>query len=444
MPKVLRPYQLFGLLLSLTLSCSNTDNDKVSRSGEIVQVSTLGGSLNESASSVIATADGGFAILGHTQSKDGDVLDKSDENFDYWVLKFNQERQLEWSKTFGGSGNDRGSAMIQSTDGGYALLGFSSSNDGDVTENAGQLDFWLLKLDALGNLIWQNSFGFSGIDQGTALLQTSDQGYLITGVLDVTASGGEGNSNRSQQRHAGGDYWVIKTDPTGHLEWSRYFGGNFTDTPEQILPTADQGFIIAGGSDSSDTDISNNLGTYDFWVIRISGSGDLLWERSFGGSEIDEAFAMVPAPDGNFFVAGTTRSNDLMIGNNKGAADIWLIKISPDGELIWENTYGGSNFDTALDMKLASDGLLICGSSRSADGDLSQNKGQNDLWIMKLNFEGAMQWERSLGGTNIDFGYSACALNDGNIIAVGDTSSNDGDIPINKGFTDLLIVEIDD
>jgi len=441
---MLRRFFLFGLLLSALLSCSKTDDSAVASAGDVLEVATLGGSNNDSASSVIATSDGGFAILGHTQSKDGDVLDKTDDSFDFWVLKFNQEALLEWSKTFGGSANDRGRSLIQTSDGGYALLGFSSSSDGDVTVNAGQLDLWLLKLDPLGNLQWQKSYGFSGIDQGTSLTQTSDQGFLITGVLDVTASGGEGNTNRGAQRHAGGDYWTLKTDGAGNLQWSRYFGGNFTDTPEQVVATADQGFIIAGGSDSSDTDISNNLGNYDFWVIRISASGELLWERSFGGSEIDEAQAIVLGTNGNYYVVGTTRSNDVMVTKNNGAADIWLIKISADGELIWEKSYGGSNFDSALDLSLGNDGLFICGSSRSADGDVGENKGQNDLWILKVSLEGAMLWERSIGGSNIDFGYSVCQLNNGSLIAVGDTSSNDADILINKGFTDLLIVELHD
>ena len=151
-------------------------------------------------------------------------------------------------------------------------------------------------------------------------------------MLDVTASEGEGNTERSvSQRHAGGDYWAIKTDVNGQLEWSRYFGGNFTDTPEGIVQLADGSYIIAGGSDSKDTDISNNLGTYDFWVIRISSTGDLLWERSYGGSEIDEARVVVASDDGHLIVIGDTRSSDLMVSKYKGAADIWLIKIAPDG-----------------------------------------------------------------------------------------------------------------
>ena len=436
--------RILVLTAILLYGCSNADDDGSSSSVNINSVSTFGGSNNERGESVVATLDGGFAILGFTQSNDGNITDKSDESFDFWVSKYTRQNTMEWSYTFGGSGNDRGRELIQTSDGGFALLGSSSSSDGDASSNAGQLDFWLLRLTSSGQLLWEESYGFEGNDEGMALIQTSDQGFLITGVLDVTASGGEGNTNRSGQRHAGGDYWAIKTDASGQLVWSKFYGGNFTDTPEGLIQLADGGYIIVGGSDSEDTDISNNLGTYDFWVIRISSAGELLWERSYGGSEIDEARGIVASNDGNFFVVGDTRSSDVMISTNKGAADIWLIKIAPDGTLLWETSFGGSNFDAARDIHKVSDGLLLTGSSRSSDLDVSENKGQNDVWILKVNFEGALQWETTIGGSNIDVGYGITQLNDGTIITVGDTSSNDGDIISNKGFTDLILVQIDD
>ncbi|MEM1001113.1 MAG: hypothetical protein AAGH46_00515 [Bacteroidota bacterium] len=435
---------LLPLFFLLLVDCTDDNTHNNISNGAVQSIITLGGSNNERGESVVATLDGGYAIAGYTQSNNGDISDKVDESFDYWILKFDPDNTIEWDRTFGGSGNDRAIDIIQTLDGGYTVLGSSSSNDGDITENAGQSDFWLIKLNPLGNLIWQKTFGFSGSEQGMSLIQTNDQGYLITGVLDVTSSGGEGNTNRDFQKHAGGDFWAVKADDSGNLEWSRYFGGNFTDTPRGIVQIPDGGYIIAGGSDSSDTDISNNLGSYDYWVIRISATGDLIWEKSFGGSQIDEANAIVPSNDGNFFVVGETRSNDIMVRSNKGAADIWLIKISPSGELIWEKSFGGSSFDSASNISLVSDGLLISGSSRSADGDVSDNKGQNDVWIMKVNFEGNLQWQTSVGGSNIDFGYDLCKLNDGTVVAVGDTNSEDGDIEENNGFTDLIIIELDD
>ncbi|MFP4844428.1 hypothetical protein [Winogradskyella sp. PE311] len=438
------PYFYHIGLLLLLCNCSTDDNSRNSDQGKITFVKTLGGTNNDSAQSIVATTDGGYVILGFTQSNDGDISDKQDESFDYWVLKFDAKDDLQWQKTYGGSLDERGSSIIQTQDGGYAILGFSFSSDSDVTNNAGLQDYWLAKLDINGNIIWQKSYGFQGADSGTSIIQTDDQGYLITGVLDVTASGGEGNTSRNANRHAGGDYWALKLDASGTIEWSRYFGGNFTDTPEGVVQTNDNGFIIVGGSDSEDTDIANNKGTYDFWVIKISSLGDLVWEKSFGGSQIDEARGIVNSGDGNYIIAGDTRSSDNDVSTHKGAADLWLIKITPNGDLIWEKTFGGSNFDVGRSITSTQDnGFLITGSSRSNDIDVEENKGQNDAWVLKVDNDGNLLWETAVGGSNIDFAYGIAELNDRSIIAIGDTVSNDGDIIENKGFTDLLIIKID-
>lgn len=431
-------------MVLLLLNCSSDDNLAVNNVGQLTFVKTYGGTKNDSAQSIAATSDGGYAILGYTQSNDNDITDKQDESFDYWVLKFDANDQLQWQKTYGGTADDRGYDIIQTSDGGYAILGYSFSNDGDTSVNSGLQDYWLVKLDSDGNISWEKSFGYQGTDTGISVIETNNQGYLITGVLDVTASGGEGNSQRTANRHAGGDYWALKLDNSGNLEWSRYFGGNFTDTPYGAVQTDDNGFIIAGSSDSEDTDISGNIGTYDFWIIKISESGDLVWEKSFGGSQIDEARAIIKTDDGNYIVAGDTRSSDNDISQNKGAADLWLIKISPTGNLIWEKTLGGSSFDVARAIKKTQDNsFLLSGSSRSSDMDVSENKGQNDAWVLKTNNSGNLIWETTIGGSNIDFSYDVAELANGSIIAVGDTNSTDGDILNNKGFTDLLIIKID-
>ncbi len=441
-----KTYQLVLICFTILLAC-NSDDAIPSNQNNIQKtlIETFGGSKNDSGQSIVSTIDGGYAILGYTQSMDGNITNKQDESYDYWLLKFTAEDELQWQKTYGGSGDDRGSAIIQTQDGGYAILGTSNSTNGDVTGNSGMQDYWLAKLDAAGNLLWQKSFGYPGADTGISVIQTNDQGYLISGVLDVTASNGEGNTERSTNRHAGGDYWVLKLNALGIIEWSKYFGGNFTDTPEGIVQTADNGFIIAGGSDSMDTDISGNIGSYDFWVIRISSTGNLIWEKSFGGDEIDEARAIVASGDGNFIIAGDTRSSDNNVSSNNGAADLWLIKISPNGDLLWEQTIGGTNFDVSRALVRTNDnGFLLAGSSRSNDIDVSQNKGQNDAWAIKVDNEGHLQWETTFGGSNIDFAYGIAELNDLSIRVVGDSSSNDGDINENRGFTDLLLVKLNE
>lgn len=430
--------------ITIFLSCSKKDDplDSSDFSPEIESITTLGGTKNESAKSVIKTQDGGYAIVGYTQSMDGDIEGKFNESFDFWFLKFNEFNELEWQKTYGGSDDERASDLIQTNDGGYAVIGKSKSEDGDVSENAGYEDFWIIKLDSYGSILWQKSFGYSGVDTPNSIIQTNDQGYLITGVLDVSASNGQGSRLSSvQARHAGGDYWVIKLNSSGNKEWSNYYGGTFTDTAYDTVQTNDNGYIIVGSSDSIDVDISNNKGNYDFWIIKISEFGDLIWEKSFGGDQVDEARAISQMADGNYLVVGDTRSSNLDISQNNGAADLWVIKISSDGSLLWEKTLGGSNFDVARSIsKTQQNDFLIAGSSRSSDGIFINNNGQNDALLLKINSNGYLQWQKTIGGPEIDFFYGAEELTDGSIVAVGDSDSSNIDIMENKGFKDLLIL----
>ena len=442
----MRKFLLFFTVLIVIGSC-NTDKDLNTiipiSNGSLELAKTFGGSKNDVAKSVIATSDGGFAVLGYTQSMDGDVTGKSSENYDYWMLKFNSETLLEWNKTYGGSGDDRGSQLIQTSDGGYALIGYSDSSDGDVTINNGNRDFWVIKINATGAIIWEKSFGYSGVDEGVSILETSDNHFILSGVLDVTASGGDGNSGRYSPRHAGGDYWSIKINASGDMVWSRFYGGSFTDNPAGIIENITSDLITVGGSDSNDVDISNNKGTYDFWVIKSSSSGAIIWEKSYGGSEIDEARGVISTDNGDHIIVGDTRSEEQDVSFNNGGADLWVLRISDNGDSIWEKSYGGSNFDVGKSISSTFDsGFIIAGSSRSSNGDVNKNQGQNDAWVTKISNSGQLLWETTVGGAEIDFAYDAVQLTNGTIIAVGETSSFNGDILVNKGFTDLLIIKI--
>jgi hypothetical protein len=444
----MKKYSLLFALLFL-YSCSKSDDfaeptapEQVINTGALDFAQTFGGSKNEIFFSVENTVDGGYIVAGYTQSNDGDFNLKTNDSFDFLVSKFSSENILEWQKTFGGSDDDRAADIIQTKDGGFAILGYSKSSDADVSENAGGKDFWLLKISSDGNLLWEKSFGFSGADYGTALLETKDGGFLVTGVLDVSSSNGQGNSKSTATQHAGGDYWAIKTDGSGNLQWSKFFGGSLTELPLGVLETTDNNFIIVGSSDSDDFNIENNKGSYDFWMVKISATGALLLEKSFGGSKIDEATAITATNDGNFIVVGDTRSSDVDVSLNNGGADIWVIKVSTEGDLIWEKTMGGSSFDVAKAVSKTQDnGFLIAGSSRSLDNGF-ENKGQNDALVLKVDANGSLLWQKTIGGSEIDFLYDVVELNNKAIIAVGESSSADKDISENKGFTDALIIQL--
>lgn len=432
-------YKAFFILL-LIWSCKEDDSGNGNPheyTNEIEFTDTFGGSKNEEGRAIILTQDGGYAIVGSTSSMNGDIIDKTDESYDYWVLKFNSNDELEWSKTFGGTSNDHGYDIVQTADQGYVILGYSQSNDGDVGENFGNSDAWVVKLDSEGNILWKNTFGFVGGDTGFVVTPSQDGGFLLTGLLDAFASNGQG------LLHPGGNYWMIKINANGQKEWSKHYGGFFTDTPYGAVQTEDGGFIIVGSSDSYEVDLFHNLGTYDFWIIKISSTGDLIWTKNYGGNRIDEARAITKSGDGNYIIVGDTRSSDQFVSENKGSADLWMIKINPEGDLIWEKSYGGSDYDVARSVLLTSDyGFLISGSTKSNNGDITQNQGGNDAWIIKTNSQGEMLWQKSVGGSQYDFAYDAIQKLDNTIIAVGVTDSSNGDIHENKGGSDLLIIKL--
>ncbi len=411
--------------------------------GTVASLSNFGGSQNDSYRSVTATTDGGYIVTGYTQSIDGDITDKTVEEFDYWVVKYASDDTLQWSKTFGGSQDDRANQIIQTNDGGYALIGYSKSNDLDVIGNQGLKDFWVLKLDASGSISWQKDFGFSGNDKGITLIQTTDGGYLLGGIIDVTASGGLGTDKSMQINHAGGDYWVIKLDASGTKQWRKFYGGGQTDTLNDVIQTTDGGFLLVGDSDSNDVDINNNKGSYDFWIVKINNSGVLQWENSYGGTEIEKGYSITKTTDGNYVIVGDARSTDGDLTNSKGNADVWVVKINDNGSIIWQKNYGGSSFDNARSVVTATNGgFFITGSSRSLNIDASTNNGQNDVWILKISENGNLDWQKSLGGSEIEVGYGITQLQDGSIVVVGDTVSDDFDFPNNKGFKDALIIRI--
>ena len=436
----------FFTLTACAFNCDSTQVDIENfntQNIEVQKVVTLGGSKNESAQSIVATPDGGYAVLGFTQSMDGDVLSKTDNSYDFWLLKFDVNGEQEWQKVYGGIDDDRGQDVITTTDGGYAITGSSKSSDGDVSENAGLNDFWVVKINDLGIIEWETSLGHSGTDKCFSILQTQDNGFLVSGVIDISSLELDGCGSSSANRHAGGDYWIIKLDAFGTLLWSKSYGGSFSDTAYSAVETQTGDFIIVGSSDSDDADINTNIGSYDFWVLKLSSSGNMLWEKSFGGSEIDRARDVALTSDGNFLITGDSRSSNNDLTNNYGVSDIWIIKIDPNGELIWEKSFGGSNFDGVQAISIAeNDSFLISGNSRSSDIDLVQNKGNNDAWIFSINFHGIIQWQTNLGGSNIDLFMDVVELENGSVVAVGNTNSNDYDILENKGFSDILLIQI--
>lgn len=420
------------------------DDPTTDFTGQLERVVTYGGSNEDEANNVVATSDGGVIVIGSTRSIDGDITDKTAPNFDVWVLKLNAAGDIQWSKTYGGSNADLGEAIINTTDGGYAFIGSSRSNDGDASANAGAADHWLVKLNASGDIQWERSYGFEGNDEGFSLIQTSDGGYFFGGVLDFTNSGGQGNDGLTRSAaHAGGEFWGTKVSSDGSLEFRRYFGGSKDDFCRGVVETPDGGFLMGGSSESIDFNIDNNKGQYDFWVMKMGTDKELEWQRSYGGSQIDFGWGFIATRDGNYILSGDVRSNDQDVSSIRGVADFWSVKISPNGNIIWENTYGGSSFDASRAVIEMSNGSIAhAGSSRSNDLQVGINRGGNDGWIAISDASGNFQSSFNIGGSDIDFLYGITQTTSNALFAVGSSFSADFDIPENKGSSDVLVIKI--
>ncbi|WP_249356380.1 hypothetical protein [Maribacter sp. ACAM166] len=413
--------------------------------GELDWSKNFGGSGNESAQAIIKTIDGGYAILGYTSSTNGDISTKSQKENDYWFLKFDGNGNLKWNKTHGGSKDDIGQSLAQTSDGGYILTGYSMSSDGDASNNEGFHDNWILKLDAQGDLEWESSYGFSGHDHSYDILEASQGGYFFTGFLDITSARSDGNTEKgsSLTSHGVGEFWGTKIDEEGNVQWRGYFGGTNNDRAHGVVQTDDGGFVMAGFTESDDFDITNTNGSYDFWVVKVDSFGNLIWEQSFGGEGIEVSYDIGKTADKGFVVVGNTFSTNGDILLNHGESDMWMIKLDEEGNLIWEQTYGGRQFDLAQAVVQSKDGgFLITGNTKSDDQDSTFNRGENDIWVVKTNRVGDLVWEKSFGGSGLDFGFDLLENFDGSILVVGESSSTDFNSLTSKGNTDLILLKI--
>ncbi len=395
---------------------------------------TYGGSGDDSAFSVQQTTDGGYVVVGTSDSRDG-VFSVNPGAYSYWVLKLDPDGLVEWQKPFGGQYFDFAYSVTQTVDHGFAIAGYTSSSTGHVTESLGWNDFWVVRTDSSGQLVWQRSFGGSRNDHARSIRQTRDGGFIVAGDT-------ESRDHDITQHQGGVDFWVVKLNGSGVIEWQRTYGGTGDEAAYSVRPTKDGGYIVAGYTTSSDGHISANRGDADFWIIKLDERGAIEWERALGGSSDDRAFSIQQTNDGGFVAAGYSYSDDFDVSKNRGSADYWIVKLDPSGRLEWERSYGGSDRDIALSIQETHDlGFIVAGVSNSQDGDVSSNPGKHSYWILKLDSEGFLEWERAIGGSGYDFAYSIQQTDDLGFIVGGYSYSSDGDVPTNFGSADYWLVK---
>ncbi|NPU89427.1 MAG: fibronectin type III domain-containing protein [Fervidobacterium sp.] len=346
---------------------------KLTKELNVEWMKLLGGAGWDEAADVKEVEDG-YIVLGYTLSKEiaGQV---NKGGWDYLLAKLDKEGNIKWLKLYGGTGNDIPSRVIATSEGGFIIAGTTNSVNGDTGGNIGTWESWLLKLDAEGNILASRTFGGLDRDKAVDVVELED-GYLVANVTYSL----EGNI---PYNHGTSDIWLFKVSKDlKDITLNKAYGGTDQDEVSRIIKTNDGNFLMVGYTTSVDGDVQANAGFWDILVAKIDSKGEIIWLKTFGGTEEDIAYAAAEFPDGGFAIVGHTLSK---VDGQKGAADIWLIDIDNDGNLRWSKTYGGSLADYASDVFIDEDGtIIIVGTSFSRNGDIGKNIGGSDIWIFKV------------------------------------------------------------
>ncbi len=409
----------------------------LSQAPDTTWTKTLGGSGSDCAQSIIQTSDGGYIVAGYAWSTNGDVHGNHGSN-DYWIVKLNNIGDTTWTKSLGGSAADLAFSISQTSDGGYIVAGGAASNNGDVHGHHGYYsDYWIIKLNNSGDTIWTKTLGGSSYEWARSINQTSDGGYIVAG--DAWWNNGDVHGNHGQA-----DYWIVKLNSSGDTTWTKSLGGSKIDISYSISQTSDGGYIVAGYTHSNDGDVHGNHGGYDYWIVKLNSSGDTTWTKTLGGSYRDIPYSISQTVDGGYIVAGWSESIDGDVHGNHGHGDCWIVKLNSGGDTTWTKTLGGSSIDHAYSINQTSDGgYIVACQTGSNNGDVHGNHGSNDYWIVKLNNSGEITWTKTLGGSGADIAKSINQISDGGYIVAGYTQSHDGDVHGNHGSNDYWIIKLE-
>lgn len=402
----------------------------------------LGGTGMDLPAATVRLPNGGYLVAGTTRSTDGDVTSLHGNKSDVWLVQLDALGQLLWQKTYGGSWDETAAALQRTSDGGSILAGTARSSDGDVSGLHGSPlagDAWVVKFDADGGIQWQRALGGSDQDAANAVQQTADGGYVVAGW--TRSSDGDVGSNHGIQ-----DAWIVKLDADGGTEWKRSLGGSGTDAATSILQTDDGGYIVAGYSDSDNGDASGLHGEFDGWLVKLGPKGMPEWHRMAGGHAVDQFLALDRAP-GGYIAAGISYSDDGDVAGSHGNTDGWVVRFNTAGDIVWQQPLGGSLGDWITAVRTTSDGgYVVAGYTGSTDGDVVGNDGWVDIWVVKLKEGGAMHWQTSLGGRYTEEAASIEITPDNGYILSGYAESNDGDVSGNHtdafGERDIWVVKL--
>jgi len=350
-----------------TINNSLNSKSKVATNNSLADgfTKTFGGSGNDAGESVQQTSDGGYILaLTTTSYGAGD--------YDVWLIKTDSDYNEEWNTTFGGSSYEAPIFVQQTSDGGYILTGMTTSY------GAGDYDVWLIKTDANGSEEWNQTYGGTGYDFGYTVYETID-GYIIGGGTNSFGAGGF-------------DYWLIKTNETGSEEWNKTFGGSGSDNCRRMVQTSDGGYIISG--------LAKSTKIFDkayCWLVKTDVDGNKLWDKNIEGTRHSGAWSIRQTTDGGYIITGAT--NGSAIGPIfLGGGDMWLVKTDANGTKLWENSFGRRIFqDGGWDVELTNDGgYIVVGFTKGLGSVIKQSLGVppfSKAWVVKTDGDGNMESE---------------------------------------------------
>ncbi len=379
--------------------------------GPLLWDKTLGGSGWDEPDCVVATPDGGCIIGGYSLSgKNGDKSEGGRGGADIWIVKLDAQGNKVWDKTIGGGDHEFARGVISTKDGNYLIIGSSKSNKGgDKSENSkGDFDVWIVKIDENGNKIWDKTYGGSAYDASFSGFVSQNGDIIIVG-----ASASNKSNDKSEDCNGEADYWIIKINTDGSKVWDKTLGGSGYDACHAVANSSDDGYFLAGYSQSpkGGDKTEDRKYEYDGWVVKIDKDGNKIWDRTLGQED-------------NFYYRASvlaTPDSGCLFTANKGFEPI---KLDGNGQEQWRKNYKGNACYTL--MNLSDGGFLIAGNSQSNKGQYKSedSRGGEDFWIIKLDMQGQLIRDKTLGGNHGDDCHAIVATTDKGLILVGRSESD--------------------
>ncbi len=389
----------------------------------------LGGSYNEKIISTLMCKDSSYIIIANTQSSNGDINNfKGDA--DIWVVKISSSLDVEWKKTLGGNDYDNGVLVLEESDG-FLIGTTTESSDNDVSDQNGEFDIWLVKIDTEGTILWEHSYGGSKTEFLNAILPKDDGGYYI-GATTYSEDGDIKHNNGES------DIWVFETDSKQEITQSQTFGGISYDALVSMSKKDNQ-LVLFGSSSSNDGDILSNNGGLDFTKIVLNLNLEVQDQDCYGTASNDR-LSNVVSTTGNTILAGTTLADNWDPESSATYKNIYLKCL---GNNDWDKQLGGEDNDIIVDMKIRNDTLTILAQTASQTGDVTDNNGEYDIWVIQLSLAGDILKSITYGGRYNDYPKALITLDNGNWLIGAESESYDGDVNNNNGEKDVWLLELD-